>query len=93
MVVVSSRELKNRLGKYLSLVRAGQTLQVTDRGRPVACILPAAAPRDRQTAELLAAVAAKGGISVGAGRLARKPKPTVLKPGKPVAEMIAEDRR
>jgi prevent-host-death family protein len=31
MVTVASKELKNRLGKYLRLVRAGETIQITDR--------------------------------------------------------------
>ncbi len=33
---VGSRELKNRLGTYLSQVREGTRIIVTDRGRPVA---------------------------------------------------------
>ncbi len=38
--VVGSRELKTRLGSYLRKVRAGATLVVTDRGRPVAELRP-----------------------------------------------------
>ncbi len=37
---VGSRELKTRLGTYLRQVRAGATLIVTDRGRPVAELRP-----------------------------------------------------
>jgi prevent-host-death family protein len=33
---VSVRDMKNRLSKYLKLVRAGQDFIITDRGRPVA---------------------------------------------------------
>ncbi|MGQ0752305.1 MAG: type II toxin-antitoxin system Phd/YefM family antitoxin [Betaproteobacteria bacterium] len=33
---VSIREMKNRLSKYLKLVRAGKDVVITDRGRPVA---------------------------------------------------------
>ncbi|MBI3668118.1 MAG: type II toxin-antitoxin system prevent-host-death family antitoxin, partial [Acidobacteria bacterium] len=87
------KELKNRLGKYLRLVREGETVEITDRGRPVGCILPAATPEDRARAEMLAALVSKGGFRVGAGKLHRRPRPTVLKPGKSVADMVAEERR
>lgn len=33
---VSIREMKNRLSKYLKLVRTGKDVVITDRGRPVA---------------------------------------------------------
>ena len=37
---VGARELKTRLGMYLRQVQRGQTLVVTDRGRPVAELKP-----------------------------------------------------
>ena len=37
---VGVRELRQNLSKYLQLVHQGQTLQVTDRGRPVAALGP-----------------------------------------------------
>ncbi len=37
---VGSRELKTRLGKYLRQAQRGQTLVITDRGRPVAELKP-----------------------------------------------------
>jgi len=37
---VGLRELKNRLSEYVRLVRAGERLQVTDRGHVVAEVLP-----------------------------------------------------
>lgn len=93
MVTVASRELKNRLGKYLRLVRAGETIQITDRGKAFARVLPAASPEQQETAELLSNLLRKGGITLGAGRFAGKARPTVLKPGKSIARMVAEDRR
>jgi prevent-host-death family protein len=46
---VGLRELKNRLSEYVRLVRAGERLQVTDRGHVVAEVLPpgASGPRTR----------------------------------------------
>lgn len=89
MVTVPSKELKNRLGKYLRMVRAGEAVRVTDRGRPIACILPA----DDQFTGLLSALVARGSLTPGGGRLARTARPAVLKPGKSIADMVAEDRR
>jgi len=40
MQQVGSRELKNRLGYYLQIVRNGARLLITDRGRPVAELSP-----------------------------------------------------
>ena len=44
MVSVGIRELKNRLSEYLRLVRAGEMVQVTDRGTVVAEIRPPGQP-------------------------------------------------
>ncbi|RTH21386.1 type II toxin-antitoxin system Phd/YefM family antitoxin [Thermus scotoductus] len=35
LVQVSIRELKNRLSHYLRLAKAGQTVEITERGKPV----------------------------------------------------------
>ena len=45
-MTVGIRELKNRLSEYLRLVRAGEMVQVTDRGTVVAEIGPPGQPRD-----------------------------------------------
>jgi prevent-host-death family protein len=38
--VVGTRELKNRLSEYLRRVKAGETIIITERGKPVGQILP-----------------------------------------------------
>lgn len=93
MVKVAGRELKNRLGKYLRLVRAGETVEITDRGKPVGCILPVTTLEHRRTAEALAGLVAKGSFRLGGGKPASRPKPATLRPGKSIAAMVAEDRR
>jgi len=40
MVAVSSRELKNKTGEILRRVRGGERITVTNRGRPVAIVVP-----------------------------------------------------
>ena len=37
---VGTRELKNRLSEYLRRVKAGETVIITERGKPVGQILP-----------------------------------------------------
>ena len=93
MITVGSKELKNRLGKYLAMVRKGETVQITDRGRPVGCIFPARNHEQQKDAETLARLVADGTLTLGKGKLRRRPRPTVMTKGKTVAEMVAEDRR
>ena len=45
MDTVSSRELKNRCAEVLRRVRRGERIMVTNRGKPVAVIIPAAEAR------------------------------------------------
>ncbi len=92
MKTVGSRELKNRLGRYLGLVRKGETIIVTDRGRPVAHIVP---PRAEQgnadsSMEILKQLEAQGHLRLGT-RPFKRFKPIQVK-GKPVSQMILEDR-
>lgn len=93
MVTVASRELKNRLGRYLQLVREGHPVRITDRGKPIGCILPL--QKSDESAEMahLSRLLASGGLTLGNGTLRRRWKPAILKPGPTIADMIAEDRR
>lgn len=40
MISIGARELRQNASRYLRLVQAGETVQVTDRGRPVAHLVP-----------------------------------------------------
>ena len=93
MVTVGSRELKNRLGKYLALVRQGQAIRITDRGKPIACILLGVEPEGQPSNEVFARLLATGTIRLAKRPLRRRAKPTRMTPGKSVAEMVSEDRR
>jgi prevent-host-death family protein len=90
MQKVGSRELKNRLGRYMSRVKRGESILVTDRGKPVAKLIPAApvATAPPSVDDLLQRLEAQ--------RRRMKPfKRRKLVPGrgKPASEMIIEDRR
>ena len=43
---VGVRDLKSRLSEYLRQVKAGQTIVITEHGRPVGRIVPAAQSLD-----------------------------------------------
>ena len=90
---IGSRELKNRLGAYLRAVRQGQSLLITDRGKPVAKLCP---PDEEETSsetmeETLKKLEARGLIRIGKRPLAKFR--AIVSPGKPASQMIIEDRR
>jgi prevent-host-death family protein len=90
---IGSREFKNRLGRYLAVVRQGQSLLVTDRGQPVALVSPPGqeARPEESLSERLRELEAKGLI-----RLAKRPMKSfkgVASRGKSASQMLIEDRR
>jgi prevent-host-death family protein len=44
MTTIGVRELRQRASVYLRLVEAGETIEITDRGRPVALLSPIPGP-------------------------------------------------
>ena len=90
---VGSRELKNRLGRYLGLVEKGETLLVTDRGKPVAKLVPASQGTGSGPSldELLKQLEAEGHLRLGTGPFTKFK--AVRAKGKPASRMIIEDRR
>ncbi len=90
---VGSRKLKNRLGRYLGLVEKGEVIVVTDRGKPVAKLVPAHADGvGGQTLEdRLKELAAKGHLRLGTRPFAQVK--AVRAKGKPASRMILESRK
>jgi prevent-host-death family protein len=93
MQKVGSREFKNRLGRYLSAVRRGETLLVTDRGKPVAKVVPPDQDLLSKPSfeEVLKRLQAEGAIRLAKGRLG--PFKPVRSRGKSLSQTIIEDRR
>ena len=87
---VGARELKTRLGKYLRLVREGETLVVTDRGRPVAVIRPVE-PAEDDEAAMLEEMIALGQASLESEEPLPRFRPVRVK-GEPVSRTVAEGR-
>jgi prevent-host-death family protein len=87
MEEVGVRELKASLSRYLSKVKDGGTIVVTERGRPIARIVPVAIP------EHIAGLIARGTVTWSGKPFHPPKKPFTLKPGPPVSDYISEDRR
>jgi prevent-host-death family protein len=90
---VGSREFKNRMGRYMKVIRKGHSLLLTDRGKPVAKISPPDedAKREPTIMDVLERLEAEGKIRIG-----RKPLSkfrAIPSRGKSASQMIIEDRR
>lgn len=75
MMTVGVRELRQRASELLRIVERGETIQVTDRGRPVALLTPA--PGGTPFERLLAA----GDVIAASAGLDDLPAPLPVPPG------------
>ena len=88
MVSVGVRELRQRASELLRRVEAGETIEVTDRGRPVALLtpVPEAGPLKR--------LRVAGEVSAPAGDPGELPPPLPLAPGQePPSDVLERLRR
>ncbi len=67
-------DLKARLASYLKLVKSGSEILITDRGAPIAKLVPIDAARKRETRRQR--LAAAGLLTLGKGRVPKE----LLKP-------------
>jgi prevent-host-death family protein len=86
MASVGVRELRQRASELLRRVAAGETIEVTDRGRPVALLspLPEAGPLERLRA---------AGEVAAAGNVGELPSPLPLPPGQEPPSVVLERLR
>jgi len=84
---IGIRELRQRASDYLRRVEAGETIEVTDRGRPVALLtpIPKASPVER--------LRASGDIQGGAAAWDDIPAPLALEDGEEAPSVILERLR
>lgn len=83
---VGVRDLKTNLSRYLGRVRDGEEVVVTDRGRPVARLIPVDASTDRLA----------GLVEAGLVRPAKEPHrrlPTPIQAAGTVSDLVAAQRR
>ena len=62
-------ELKARLSEYLNQVKAGMEVLITDRGKPVARLVPIS--RTKNLKESLVSMEKQGLIKLGSGKLSK----------------------
>lgn len=67
MQTAAVSEIKASLSEYLGKVKAGEDIMITERGRPIARIIPLR--RDQQAAGQLEHLEKKGLIKIGSGGL------------------------
>jgi prevent-host-death family protein len=93
MKQVGLRELKNRLSEYVRLVRAGEHIQITDRGQVVAELMPPTPAKGPDPTAGLAALERRGLLrpptAEGQVRYRRLPR---LVPTGTVRRLLDEDR-
>ncbi len=84
---IGVRELRQDASQWLRRVRAGESFEVTDRGRPVALLVPV----PEQTG--LDALIAVGRARPATGRLRDLPPPLPLPTGAPTPSEVLERLR
>lgn len=95
MLIASVSQAKNTLSALLDRVKAGETVLIVDRGRPVARLAPAVSADEDATGRL-SRLERAGIVRAGTGSLA--PRITQTKPPKPrtpgaaLEALIAERR-
>ena len=88
MAKVGVRKLKNNLRYYMSLVRSGEQVVVTNRGRDVARIIPV--EESANHSRLMEMV--KEGLAIWEGGKPIAPEP-IAGSGKPASEIVIEEMR
>lgn len=85
------REAKAKLSSVVSRVRAGETIVLTDRGRPVARVVPIA-KGETSLAERLAALEARGWLAAEAREGNPLPSAMAAEESGVAQRYLAEDR-
>lgn len=86
------KDFKNKLSHYLSFVKKGEDVLITKRGKVIARIIQ----EDSQKASLRQVfhpLIMKGLISFPSQELNKHIHDPIEVPGKPISEMVIEDRR
>jgi prevent-host-death family protein len=89
---VGIRKLRDGLTHYVARVRRGTRLVITDRGQPVAVLVPYRPDRKSRRADRLAALLAGGHIGPAERHFMRRP-PLIRGRGPFLSVIIAESRR
>lgn len=92
MIKAGIKDVKNNLSRYIAQVRAGEEILITDRGRPVARIVKEHRGNKRLGAALRSLIE-KGVVTLPSRSINKEGLSAAEVPGKPLSEMVIEDRR
>ena len=85
---VGTRELKNRLSQYLRRVKAGETVIITERGKPVGQIMPIQSDLNSRLKKL-----AEAGVVEWNGHPVPSYEPKVVNRSKGlISDLVSEER-
>jgi prevent-host-death family protein len=92
MITAGIRELKNQLSRYIALVKKGDDVLITERGRVIARVVKESSRRSslRKALQLLVL---KGQVIMPTREINRDIAKPIKLPGKAVSEIVLEDRR
>lgn len=85
---IGIRELRQNASEYVRAAEAGETLEVTDRGRPVARLAPVP-----KAESILDRLIAEGKATPARGDLLDLGPPPQREPGEPVLSEVLEEQR
>jgi len=88
LTYIGIREFKSRLSHYLRRVKRGETLVITERGKPVGRLVPIEAPLEERLARLM-----QSGMADWNGRKLPPYRPKAVNRGaRPISDLVAEER-
>jgi prevent-host-death family protein len=92
MISAGIKELKNNLSRYLSKVKKGEDILVTERGNVIARIVREDA-QNRALRKALRPLIMKGLLTLPTQHVDKDVPQPLNVSGKPISEMVIEDRR
>ena len=85
---VGTRELKSKLSEYMRRVKGGETILVTERGKPIGQIIPV-----KPTLHEKLQIVVDAGLAEWNGKKVKPAKPVAInRSEKQLSDLVAEDR-
>lgn len=93
MTTVGIREFRAHMGEYLRRVKAGEVIEITERGKPVGRLTPALQSKDERDVEARLLEMVAQGKAYWSGNRLRPRQPVVKLPGGVQAsDLILQER-
>ena len=92
MITAGIKELKNQLSRYIAMVKKGDEVLITERGRVIARVVKENS-RSSSLRQALQPLVLKGQVAMPTREISRDIPAPLKVPGKAVSEIVLEDRR